>query len=704
MQAQNGSEHCVTPTTLREFDSPVIRDLLAQRPQLAAESVDGGGFASESHLKSVVATLDKLGVEDELVECAILYCASQLGCVFTLGTTELFRTLEKIDALEDAYGAAGYSDAEGLRRLLLAMVEDVRALLIILADRLVKLRAAVDAPEPERLAFTRRIQAIHAPLANRLGIWQFKWELEDLVFRYTQTPLYHRIARLIDERRADRERYIDSMVALLNAEIEDSGLVGDVKGRPKHIFSIWRKMQKKQLSFDQLYDIRAVRVLVESVADCYAVLGMVHGLWQPIPGEFDDYIANPKPNGYQSLHTAVFGPQGKPVEIQIRTRQMHEHAELGVAAHWRYKEGGGHDPAFQRKLNQMRHLIERGADDEGLLEDFSIDDDDRRVYVLTPNGKVVDLRQGSTVLDFAYHVHTDIGHRCKGAKVNGRIVPLTHQVSNGEQVEILTARAPAPSRDWMVAKLGYLATPRARSKVRQWFKKFDFEQNVADGRHLLDRELRRLALKDSDLGRLAARFNKTGADGVLAAIGQGEITAGQVAAALQPDREEPTQTLDIVADAGGETETSSSILIEGVGNLLSTIAKCCSPVPGDSIVGYLTRTRGVSIHREDCKSVARAIDQDPNRVMTVAWGGQKSVDYKAEISVLAYDRPGLVADIGQLFSALKVQLLGIQSSSDESRGEAHLKISLRVSDYEQLSFVLTRVGGLRGVFEAKRSA
>lgn len=687
-----------------QANTPAIEGLLRQHPDLLTASVVVGGLVSQCHARALVETLSKIEVDDALIECALLYSASQAGYQVEGGNSnELFQALGKIDALELAYGAAGYADAEGLRRLLLAMVEDVRALLIILADRLVKLRAAATADDTDRAHFTRRIQAIHSPLANRLGIWQFKWELEDLVFRYTQASLYHRIARLIDERRTDREHYIASMVHLLEAEIEKAGLSGDVKGRPKHIFSIWRKMQKKQLSFDQLYDIRAVRVLVDSVAECYAVLGMVHGLWQPIPGEFDDYIANPKPNGYQSLHTAVFGPQGKPVEIQIRTRQMHEHAELGVAAHWRYKEGGGHDPAFQRKLNLMRHLIERGADDEGLLEDFSVEDDDQRVYVLTPNGKVVDLRRGSTVLDFAYHVHTDIGHRCKGAKVNGRIVPLTHQVSNGEQIEILTAKLPSPSRDWMVAKLGYLATPRARSKVRQWFKKTDFEQNVADGRHLLDRELKRLALRDSDLGKLASRFNKTNAEGVLAAIGQGEITPGQVATALQPERDDVPAPEVLASDTGSETETSSSILIEGVGNLLSTIAKCCSPVPGDTIVGYLTRTRGVSIHREDCKSVARAIEQDPNRVMSVAWGRQRSNDYKAEISVLAYDRPGLVADIGQLFSAMKVQLLGIHSSSDESRGEAHLKISLRVSDYEQLSFVLTRVGGLRGVFEAKRT-
>ncbi|MDX1569026.1 MAG: bifunctional (p)ppGpp synthetase/guanosine-3',5'-bis(diphosphate) 3'-pyrophosphohydrolase [Xanthomonadales bacterium] len=681
-----------------------IRPLLSR--SLALEPVEG--VSSPEHLTETLAMLKELGIDPDTLAATCSYFQVRVG--LTSGSTDpLVAQLVEIDKLEKAYDPDHSSkDPEGLRRLLLALVKDVRALLIALVDRTISLRAVASASEGQRQRYARRIAAIHAPLANRLGIWQLKWELEDLCFRYLHQDVYRRIARLLDETRTSRERYIDKLVAFLGSELEKAGVTADVAGRPKHIYSIWRKMQRKNLSFDQVFDIRAVRVLVDSVRDCYAALGLVHEHWQPIPGEFDDYIANPKPNGYRSLHTAVFGPQGKPVEIQVRTRQMHEDAELGVAAHWLYKEGGAHDPGFQRKLNSMRQLLGSEGDDE-ILEDFGAapEEDEDRVYVMTPRGDVIDLRAGSTVLDFAYHVHTDVGHRCKGAKVNGRIVPLTYALRNGEQVQILTGREPEPSRDWMVPSLDYLKTPRARAKVRQWFKKVDFERNLADGKDTLERELRKLGVPLGNLKDVVERFNKQDLDGLYAAVGIGEVTPGQIANALTRDghgHEEDRESVRVPLKPSPPRRTADGgdILIEGVGNLMTSMAKCCSPVPGDRIIGFLTRTRGVTIHREECPNVSRAIKADPQRLLQVDWAHTGAQQYEAEVALSGYDRPGLVRDIGNLMVNSKIELLGMNTNVDRGSGQVDVRLALRVTDFEQLSQILNRLGSLPNVFEARR--
>jgi len=668
----------------------------------------------DRHLAQVLELLIDLGADEEGLVAACLLARLQRGAGldelrrdFEAGPCDLAERLIEIERLEANYDVdAAAGDAEGLRRLLLALVEDVRVVLIALTNRLVQLRRLADDDADERRAYARRVHAIHAPLANRLGVWQLKWELEDLVFRYLEPDVYRRIARLLDERRVDRERYIAHLVKEVRRRLTEAGIEADVKGRPKHIYSIWRKMQRKALAFHELFDVRAIRILVDDVTDCYAALGLVHALRHPIPDEFDDYIANPKGNNYRSLHTAVYGPEGKTVEVQIRTYEMHQHAELGVAAHWRYKEGGSYDPTYQRKLNWMRTLLEskeEGAD-ETLLDEFGGEGSDERVYVMTPKGQVIDLRAGSTVLDFAYHIHTDVGHRCRGAKVNGRIVPLTFKVGNGEQVEILTAKQPDPSRDWLQPRLGYLASSRARAKVRQWFKQKDRHRNLAEGRELLDKELKRLGATGTDLEPILERFNKRSVDGLHIAVAVGEITVAQVASALEdlhrPEEEDvmPLARETPKAAAGG----GADLVIEGVGNLMTTLARCCRPVPGDDIVGYVTRGRGVSIHRHDCANALRLIARDPARELQVEWGGETREVYRAELLVLAYDRKGLIRDIGNTLQSSRSDVLAINSQVDPRSSEAEIRLTIKVVDFEHLSTILSRLGALPNVFEARR--
>ncbi|MEM9532007.1 MAG: bifunctional (p)ppGpp synthetase/guanosine-3',5'-bis(diphosphate) 3'-pyrophosphohydrolase [Pseudomonadota bacterium] len=667
--------------------------------------------------RALTPLLDAAGADDEILpalalladlnadpHCLAVYCDYVGHPGEGSPQLDLTHQLKEIDRLEAACDPTATAD-EGLRRLLMALVKDVRVVLVVLVDRLMRLRRLTKATAEEQAAYASVIQSIHAPLANRLGIWQLKWELEDLVFRFTEPALYQRIAALLNEKRLDRERYIRRFIDQVQTELKGAGLNADVVGRPKHIYSIWRKMQRKGLAFAELHDVRAVRVLVDDVPQCYTALGIVHALWRPVAGEFDDYVANPKGNNYQSLHTAVFGPEGKTVEIQIRTHEMHHHAELGVAAHWRYKEGGDHDPGYQRKVNWMRQLLEGGADEAGVLEDFGVEGAEDRVYVLTPKGKVVDLRRGATVLDFAYQVHTSVGNRCRGAKVNGRIVPLTHVVANGEQIEILTGKLEDPSRDWLVPRLGYLHSARARAKVRQWFRQKDKDRNVAEGREVVDKELRRLAARAVDLEPLVSRFNFKDLDGLYAAVAIGEVTVGQIAAALEElNRPDDDDVLPLVKSPQPDRRrTSDDLIIEGVGNLMTVIARCCSPLPGDPIIGFITQTRGVSIHRRDCRNVDRLVRTDPARMLDVSWGDETKGQYQAEIRVSAYDRKGLLRDIGQLTSTLRSEMLSFNSNVDPARGEAEIHMTVRVSDFEHLNDLLSRLTALPNVTSARRT-
>ncbi|MFU8830762.1 MAG: RelA/SpoT family protein, partial [Wenzhouxiangella sp.] len=592
-------------------------------------------------------------------------------------------------------------------RLLLALVADVRVVLIALAWQLARLQLA-DKLDPEiRRQIAHETQIIHAPLANRLGVWQLKWELEDQAFRYLEPTTFSSISRLVAERRADREAFIAAFMDRLRQIAAEAGIEADISGRAKHIYSIWRKMQRKGLDFHELFDVRAVRVLVDTVGECYSVLGLVHTHWQPVPGEFDDYITNPKANLYQSLHTAVSGTSGRVVEVQIRTHEMHRHAELGVAAHWRYKEGGPRDAGLEKRVGLMRKLlegIEQDDDDASLLESFQNITSEDRVYVLTPQGEVKDLAAGATPLDFAYLVHTEVGHRCRGARINGRIMPLTTELANGDRVEILTAKEPRPSRDWLSPRLGYIRTARARSKVRHWFKQANHEENLAAGRQAVEAEFKRLDLDLTGLSRILKTFNFQRVDDLLVAVGSGDLTAGQLAGALErllAAEAPPPKTLQVKQPKPGR-DSAADVHIEGVGNLLYQLARCCQPVPGDSIGGYITRAKGVSIHRQDCRQFMNLSSRQPERVIEVRWSDRASGSYPARILIEAWDRRELIRDIGTLLASDNVNVTAMNARHTEKEDKVTIELTVQVDDFDQLGGLLGRMQSIANVTSARR--
>lgn len=661
--------------------------------------------AAEAELAATLELLDTLGVDADTLAAAVIGSEPEAGRPLPARLAPLIEGQREAEKVWTLHRARGRGDPEGLRRLLLAIIRDLRVVFILLARQLVRLRRAARAPDDERRALAELTADIHAPLANRLGIWQVKWEMEDLCFRYLQPETYKRIATLLDERRDDRERWIEATKAELRAALERAGIRAEVSGRPKHIFSIWKKMQRKRADFEHLYDIRAVRVLVDDVPTCYAALGVVHQLWPNVPGEFDDYIARPKGNDYRSLHTAVIGPEGKTLEVQIRTHEMHAHAELGVAAHWRYKEGGGGDEAFERKIAEMRRLLEARGDaenDAAFMAGLETEILDDRVYVLTPKGQVIDLPRGATVLDFAYHVHTEVGHRCRGAKVNGRIVPLTHKPASGDTVEIITAKESAPRRDWITRGQTFLATPRAREKVRAWFRHADHARNVAAGREILERELKRTAQSGADLAPVLERFRLRSEEDLLVAIGIGEISASQVARTLhEAEAPRPARPAESAAPPK-PPRPQGGVAIHGVGNLLHVLARCCQPLPGDPVVGYLTRGRGVSIHRADCRSLAHLVAREPSRLVEVEWGRRDEAGYEVNIEVRAWDRKGLLKDVSAAIAAADADVIAASTRTDPDRGEALLTFALRVADFGQLSALLARIQALPNVLDARR--
>ncbi len=602
--------------------------------------------------------------------------------------------------------SAGQADA--LRHMLLAVVTDPRQVLVRLAEQLRRMRRAREYDEAVRMHLAWETREIYAPLANRLGIWQLKWELEDLAFRYLEPAEYRRIAGWLNESRVDREKYIAAVIGEITAELAGAGVAAEVVGRPKHIYSIWKKMQRKSLSFDQVFDVRAVRVITQSVVDCYAALGVVHGRWYYIPGEFDDYIATPKDNLYRSLHTAVIGPAAVPLEIQIRTREMHEHAELGVAAHWRYKEGAARDAAYDRKIEWLRELLAPAADaesDSDFLTRVRADLFDDRVYALTPKGEVVDLPGGATPIDFAYHVHTDLGHRCRGARVNGHIVPLNHRLSNGEVVEIIGGKQPRPSRDWLIEQEGFLASPRSRAKVRAWFKKRDAGQNQREGREMFERELQRLGADQSVMSDLIGEFALTGADALYLALGSGDLTLAQVGAAIQRRMRGRTAISaddDLPAIVPPRREAAATVQVEGVGDLLSTHARCCNPVPPEAITGYVTVGRGVTLHRTGCRNLARLAARAPERLLQVDWGKSANRRYPVEIIIHAMDRRGLLRDVTTLVAEEKINIERLMSRGDPAQGSADLTLRIAVAGIGELSRLLARLAALPGVISARR--
>ena len=594
--------------------------------------------------------------------------------------------------------------AESLRKMLLAVIGDVRLVVVRLAEQLQKMRSAknVDASTQRKLAVETR--EVYAPLANRLGVWQIKWEMEDLAFRYLQPDQYKHIASALNSRRSEREQYIAQLKTLLQAELSAAGIDARIDGRPKHIFSIWRKMESKHLAFEQLMDIRAARVLVNSVAECYAALGVVHSLWQFIPGEFDDYIATPKDNLYRSIHTAVIGPGGQPVEIQIRTHEMHAHSERGVAAHWRYKEGGRSDQAYERKINELRSLLAPGENDEGrdFLDRMRVDLFQDRIYVVSPKGEIVDVPVGGTPLDFAYQVHTDLGHRTRGAKVNGRMVPLDHPLKNSDTVEIITSKTSQPSRDWLSPQSGYLASPRHRNKVRAWFRKQDETQNKAEGRAMLERELQRLGVNSPPIAELLGELRLPNAEALHEALGLGDVSGSQVAGAIQRLLHAREAREDTAPRARPAPERSPEVEVQGIGDLLSTYARCCKPVPPEAIVGYITVGRGVSIHAQACANLARLREKSPARVLAVAWGKTGTSEFPVDIEVQAYDRRGLVRDVSAALADEKISIQGMNTNTDKRDNIAHMQFNIGITGLPQLSRVLTRIAQVPNVVSARR--
>ena len=604
--------------------------------------------------------------------------------------------------------SANPQQADNLRKMLLAMVEDVRAVVIKLAAQICYLRQVKNADEETRVLAAKETNAIFGPLANRLGIGQIKWELEDLAFRYLHPQTYKQIASLLEEKRLDREHYMQDFVAAVQDKMTQAGIQAEVYGRPKHIYSIWKKMQKKHLAFDQLYDIRAVRLVTERVQDCYAALGIVHTSWRHLPKEFDDYIATPKQNGYQSIHTVVLGPVGRPVEIQIRTRQMHDDAELGVAAHWRYKEGASaKEGQLDEKIGWLRKLLawqEELADGSDLAEELKNQVTEDRVYVFTPKGDIVDLPQGSTPLDFAYYVHSNVGHRCIGAKISGRIVPFTYQLKTGDQVEILTGREPNPSRDWLNPNLGYLKSSRARSKVQYWFRLQDRDKNVLAGKELLDTELARLNLAMDNPSKVLQRFNVNSMDELLAGIGGGEIKVTQVVHYIQSQSGKLLQPeIDPrLISKPLNTQPKSHVVVLGVGNLLTHMAGCCQPLPGDAIVGYITQGRGISVHRDDCDQFKLLQEGHPERVVEATWGDKYASGYEVTIRIVAHDRNGLLRDITSILANEKANVLRMSSNSDIAQQTATIIMTLELYNLDSLNKLLTKVSLIDDVIEAKR--
>ncbi len=669
---------------------------------------------------SMADLLADLEVDQETIAAAIIFenvhyaglsiddVEEQLGP----NIAKLVKGIEKMSAINNFQSFNKYpqnkQQIDNMRKMLLAMVDDVRVVLIKLAERLCVLRTAGHLSDSLRKQLATEVMEIYAPLANRLGIGAIKWELEDLAFRYLHPEDYKAIAKGLKAKRLERDSFVNMIVEQLNYHIRKLGITHfAVYGRSKHIHSIYKKMTRKNVSLDEIYDATAVRVLVDSNAQCYEVLGIVHNLWKQIPAEYDDYIINPKPNGYQSLHTAVEGQEGRVFEVQIRTFHMHDLAEMGVAAHWKYKEGGGtQKESHERKIEWLRDVLawhREMATNKGVSETVATEFLEDRVYVFTPDGDVLDLPHGVTPLDFAYHVHSNLGHRCRGAKVNGHIVPLTYQLKTGDRVEVLTGKELKPSRDWINPHLNYLKTARAKAKVLHWFKMQDYDNNVQEGRELLDKELKALGIKSDKLQEIFSSFHLKKMDDLYANLGRGDIKIGQIINRLAPPENTEFDIQKFVRSNQPKPEAKGSDLrIEGVGNLLTFMARCCQPVPGEQVIGYITIGRGVSVHRQDCPNIIHASERQKQRFLQVKWGNATRENYVVDILIKAYDRSELLKDITSLLSNEKAHVYALQTNSDKHHNMAFINLKVDIDGLNSLSRLLTKLEQIPNVLEARR--
>ena len=692
-----------------------------------------------NHISSeIVGILMTLNMDLPSLEVSILYPAYESGFIklddireeFGIKITTLLlavKDMEAIRSLQTLTSAnATEEQVDRVRRMLLAMVKDVRAVVIKLAERIAVIRAAKEETPESRYLIAKEVSNVYAPLANRLGIGQLKWELEDLAFRFLHPDTYKEIASDLGERRVDREKYIDNFVSNLSALLKKEGIEASVYGRPKHIYSIWKKMQKKHLKFSELYDVRAVRVLVSTIEECYATLGVIHSNFEHITKEFDDYIANPKPNGYQSIHTVVYGEGHKVVEVQIRTQAMHNSAELGVAAHWKYKEGNGQSQGVEERINWLRKLLSWRDDlikSGSLEEEFKNQVFEDRVYIFTPNGEVIDLPTGATPLDFAYHVHTMVGHCCIGSMVDGRIVPYTYQLKTGEQVEIITSKNPNPSRDWINSENGFLKTAKARNKVQSYFRKIDFDRNKEQGAALVEKELAKQGIEiskeqvNSILKLKLSRFNLKSVDDIFANVGAGDIgvniIVGIVSANLEKEKDDVLDSNELIEDLINKRQNDeilkknkikSGIIVEGVGDIMTHMAKCCQPIPGDEIVGFVTQGRGISIHRCDCEKFRRMQELFPERVVDATWGTNVQLDngYTVTVRIVSEDYSGFLRDITTVIANEKMNVLGIKSHVDSSKNVCLVDVDLLVVSIPVLNRTLAKLNDLSKVISAQR--
>ncbi|MFI4919801.1 MAG: GTP diphosphokinase [Legionellales bacterium] len=663
--------------------------------------------------------LADLGVDQETLAAAIIFenvhyadlsiddIEEQLGP----NIAKLVKGIEKMSAMHSIQTFNKYpqnkQQIDNIRKMLLAMVDDVRVVLIKLAERLCVLRTALHLSEPVRKQLATEAMEIYAPLANRLGIGAIKWEMEDLAFRHLHSAAYKEIAKGLKAKRLERDNFVNLIVDQLNQQIKAIGAQHfAVYGRSKHIHSIYKKMMRKNVSLDEIYDATAVRILVDTEAQCYEVLGMVHALWKQIPAEFDDYIFNAKPNGYQSLHTAVIGPDDRVFEVQIRTFRMHELAEMGVAAHWKYKEGGGQQKeSHERKIEWLRDVLawhQEMAINKDTVEHSTTEFLEDRVYVFTPDGDVLDLPQGVTPLDFAYHLHSDLGHRCRGAKINGHIVPLTYQLKTGDKVEVLTGKEIKPSRDWINPHLNYLKASRSKAKVLHWFKMQDYERNTQEGRELLDKELKSLGIKSGKLNDVTTSFHLKKIDDLYASLGRGDIKLGQIVNRLAPPETSEQNLLKFIKHQAIPAMKGSDLHIEGVGNLLTFMARCCQPVPGDVVIGYITIGRGVSVHRQDCPNIIHASEKQKQRFLQVTWGSTTRENYVVDVLIKAFNRSDLLKDVTALLSNEKAHVYALQTQSNKHENTAYITLTVEIDGLNNLSRLLAKLEQIPNVLEARR--
>jgi GTP pyrophosphokinase len=684
--------------------------------QLAGEGITvEHGLSCFQQSLGIAEKIAELNLGEDAIAAALVYPAAEYAELTgediqeQLGSNvaALVSSLERLHNISNLQKRStnSHKQIDGIRKMLLSMIKDVRVVVIKLAEKLCAMRAIAHLNDDSQRLLAQEIMDIYAPLASRLGIHEIKWELEDIAFGILQPEIYQQIAKNLQERRIDREARVQFTLNKLNTELRKINIAADIQGRAKHIYSIHRKMQRKKVPFSEIYDALAFRVLVPTLQDCYSVLSTVHDLWKSIPEEFDDYVSTPKENGYQSIHTAVIDKDKKHFEVQIRTFKMHEESEMGVAAHWMYKEGSKAS-GYEEKIKWLRQLLDWQKDvseDKKLPDELEKNIFEDRIYVFTPGGEIVDLPQGATSLDFAYLIHTEIGHRCRGAKVRGKIVTLTTPLKMGDTIEILTTKESRPSRDWLIPKRGYLKTPRARAKVLTWFKKQDMERHIEEGRDMLEREIKRLNLDEPNLDKLAHQLSYKNVNSMLSSLGNGDLRLAQIVGHLK--KPEPTPPITKITSAPtikNKRMTGSDVSIYGVGDLLTHIANCCKPVPGDPITGYITQGNGITIHHQNCKNIEYLIDHHSNRIVEVEWISKTRRSYASGISVQAYDRPGLVSDVAQILSHEKISIRHFATNTDRTSQKALLDIVIDINDLNELGRILDKIAALPNVISAKR--